>query len=650
MYDDYVKARKLGERQCRRAVSAGRYPYLPALDDIVEDVNSLNEVPIGLTEIPIDMIAGTRTKGRQNAFSSGFMPILHDKTEFAVKWSHLYDVQIEEGIRDAVKVYEYMQRFYVEEGNKRVSVLKYLGVPTILGDVIRIEPSPSEDKRFRIYKEFEQFYQAAPFYQMVFSEEGRYAILAERFGCSLTEPWPEEKVETLRSSYRYFESIYLSKGGGRLQITVGDAYLVYLSVYSADSLLEENRTVLARRLDRLWNEFLVETNSDSITLVENPEDAEKPKSGHLLTGIGGILKKEREYSEENPLRIGFIYEKSPETSGWTYGHELGRNHIESVFGGVAETIAYENCMSDAGTRKALEAAAADEEEVVFTISPSQMAETLRAAIEHPGTRYLNCSINMSHNAVRTYYGRMYEAKFLMGALAAAMAENHKIGYVADSPIYGTIANINAFAIGAAMVDPKAEVYLSWASQQGVDWRRDMYLEGVCVQSGPDLITPQEAGREYGVYLYREDGSLFNLAMPVFDWGKYYEIIIRAVLSGAYDERTRLEQNQAMNYWFGMSSGVVDVILSNKIPYYSAKLVDALKRAIVMDSLSPFDGEIHSQDGLVKKADEPRLNNEEIITMDYLNDNVIGRIPEIGEIEGDAVKETVKVSGVKEGRK
>ena len=48
-----------------------------------------------------------------------------------------------------------------------------------------------------------------------------------------------------------------------------------------------------------------------------------------------------------------------------------------------------------------------------------------------------------------------EAKFLMGAIAGAMAENGQLAYIADYPIFGTIANINAFALGAKMVNPRA---------------------------------------------------------------------------------------------------------------------------------------------------------------------------------------------------
>ena len=50
----------------------------------------------------------------------------------------------------------------------------------------------------------------------------------------------------------------------------------------------------------------------------------------------------------------------------------------------------------------------------------------------------------------------------MGAIAGAMAENDKISYIADYPISGTIANINAFALGAKMINPRAKVHLEWS--------------------------------------------------------------------------------------------------------------------------------------------------------------------------------------------
>ena len=47
---------------------------------------------------------------------------------------------LDEGIRDPIRCFEYMGRFYVQEGNKRVSVLKYFEAGSVTGNVIRMVP------------------------------------------------------------------------------------------------------------------------------------------------------------------------------------------------------------------------------------------------------------------------------------------------------------------------------------------------------------------------------------------------------------------------------------------------------------------------------------------------------------------------------
>ena len=643
--DEYTKARKLGERQVGSQVSRGQYPYLMSLEDLITNDDIAGEFPVGLAEIPVSMIAGTRTQGRQNAFSCGFMPILKEDTEFACKWQKLYETQLEEGIRDAVKVYEYMQKFYVEEGNKRVSVIKYMHMPLILADITRILPKKKDDKYVRIYYEFVKFYDVCPIYEISFSEEGCYEQLANLMGQTLDTPWPEETVLTLKSAYRYFEENFKSHGGEQLNLTIGDAFLVYLSIYSVDSLTHESKAVIDKRIAKIWNEILTKTRDDNIEVVDNPDTIEQAGAPTPAGSVLGIIKKINAYSVKNPLRIAFIYDRTPEESSWVYGHELGRNALEQRFEGLVVTSKYEGCRTESQFRHAVESAVQSAYDLVITTSPAQMAATLRSAIEFPKIKFMNCSLNLSHNAVRTYYGRMYEAKFLMGALAASVAENHRIGFCADYPIYGTPANINAFAIGAAMIDPLAKIYLTWSTKKDSDWQEELRQAGVSVYSGPDLIKPQNASREYGIYQIGNAGEIFNLAAPMWDWGKYYELIVRTILDDTWNAREIARPDQALNYWWGMQSGVIDVIMSERTSYYSRKLVKTLKGALVADTLNPFDGELRSQTGLIKDADSPRLSNMEIIEMNWLNDNVIGSLPEMDELDESAI-DTIKVSGVR----
>ena len=74
----------------------------------------------------------------------------------------------------------------------------------------------------------------------------------------------------------------------------------------------------------------------------------------------------------------------------------------------------------------------------------------------------------------------------MGAIAGSMADNDRIGYIADYPIYGNIANINAFAMGAQMVNPRAVVYLEWSRRMQPVSESFFAEKGITIISGKNL--------------------------------------------------------------------------------------------------------------------------------------------------------------------
>lgn len=110
------------------------------------------------------------------------------------------------------------------------------------------------------------------------------------------------------------------------------------------------------------------------------------------------------------LRVCFIYARTVDTSSWSYAHDLGRAHLQQAFSDQVITSYYENGTLEniAGLlQKAIDAG----NDLIFTTSPIFLKESLKAAIDHPEVKILNCSLNTSHKHIRTYYARMHEAKF-----------------------------------------------------------------------------------------------------------------------------------------------------------------------------------------------------------------------------------------------
>ena len=116
-------------------------------------------------------------------------------------------------------------RFYVEEGNKRVSVLKYYGAVSVPGTVTRIIPKKTDEKENKIYYEFLDFYEMSRINYIWFSKVGSFKKLQKAVGKEPDEKWDEEERLNFSSLYARFELEYDARGGDRLPITAGDCLL-----------------------------------------------------------------------------------------------------------------------------------------------------------------------------------------------------------------------------------------------------------------------------------------------------------------------------------------------------------------------------------------------------------------------------------------
>ena len=635
MLDDYLEAKKLGDRAYRNALLFRQSPYLESLDDFLKNEDIQGENRLGTLEIPVKDIAGTKTKARQQSFAKNFMPILGANTEFASKWAALYDSVQEEGVREPILVYEYMYKFYVQEGNKRVSVSRFNGAVSIPATVIRILPKRTEEKENKLYYEFVEFYKCSGLYSIRFSEMGAYDRFSQFLGMKSGEIWPSELCTDVRSAYSRFSELYFTMGGKKLGNTGGDAFFLYINFYGLESILENSTEEIKEKLEKLWNEY--KKSAGEVVLVQNPEEMKKT-SGFFDFFSGGSS-----YTEKSALKIAFLYEKTIENSTWAYSHELGRNDIQEKFHHRVETRCWQACCTDEKLQEGIREAVLWGAKVIFTTAPFMAQESVKAALEYLELYILNCSVNTSYNSIRTYYGRMYEAKFLMGALAASITDGNDLGYVEQFPLYGTVSNINAFAIGAQFINPWAKVHLSWSGLINANWKEEFRRKDIHTISGPEFSKPFERSREFGLYISSNGEVGFNVAAAVYNWGKYYEIIIRSILEGNYDANSLAKTHSALNYYYGLKEGVIDVILSGNLSYSSKKLMSILEKEIEEGRLLPFSGEIHSQTEKIRAEGAESLNMEEIVDMRWLNDNVIGEIPPLEAFTKEA-QETILSGG------
>ena len=615
--EEFALALRQGQKEYRECNAAGRRAHPLVLDELLPEGTTGTVVEVGLVDIPSEKIVGIKSAGRVSAFTPEFRPLLDQKTEFGLKWINLCTAHLgHTGITEPILCYEYLGNFYVQEGNKRVSVLRHFGAAKIPGYVRRVLPEKTDAPRIRAYYEFLEFYKVSRLYTIQFRRPGDYGKLLAFLGKKPTDVWTEEERRIFNSYYHYFVEAFEAQNGTEEDILPEEALLLWLQLYPYQGLGKLTATELKKSITTLWEDMVSTAKSDSLQLQTKIEE----EKGNLMDRLISSL--------DHQLDIAFIHQLSPDTSAWVLGHEEGKDYIKSVFGNRIKVRNYYDANTPELAEDFLELAVSDGAEVVFTTAPTLSRATLKAAVKYPKVRFLNCSVDQPYSSIRTYYGRMYEAKFITGAIAGAMAGDDRIGYVASYPIFGVPASINAFALGALMTNPRAQIELRWSCVEG-NPQADFFADGIRVISNREAPAGEKASMDfcnYGTYLMDDQENLIPLGTPTWVWGNFYEQIVRSILAGG----VKRERN-ALNYWLGMDSGVIGVNLSEQLPQGVRQMALMLQKAVEMGFIDPFRRKIVAQDGTVKNDGSTTFTPEQLLRMDWLCDNIVGTIPKFDEI-------------------
>ena len=449
-------------------------------------------------------------------------------------------------------------------------------------------------------------------------------------------------MKRLRTDFYYFRNAFYEVGGSRLHSTAADALLTYISIYGYDSLRGKGEDQIREALAKTWKEIALAQEERPINVIEDPG---QDNSAGLLSRIMPVLPWQK-----NKIKAAFLYNRDPERSNWALGHEKGRQVVQERLQGKLETTVW-ICDQDEQAQQVLESAIAGGADVIFVTAAQMLDACLKTAIEHPEVQILNCSLNVPHKYIRTYYPRMYEAKFISGAIAGAMCTNGKIGYICNYPVYGNIAEINAFARGVQMTNAHAQVYLEWSNDSSLKKKT-----GELADRGIRLISVRDMSRTgdkvqvlYGLQQLEENGASQILVQPEWNWGAYYERILRSILDGSYDAQEN-KTAKSLNYFWGMSSDVVDIQFSELLPRGIRYLGELICKAIRMGVCRPFYDPTRDENGNLEWQNvKATISMEEIISMDWLEPNVVGTIPSYDQLS-ETARQLVDAIGVKQARK
>ena len=266
---EYLEAYKMAKKQYHKDKWDKRNPYLLTLENIVE-YDKLSKVNLGVIEVPSFLIIGTVDVLRAKCFSTNFMPLLKDNSEFADKWAKvvLYHTS-DTGINECPKVYEYLGNFYVIEGNKRVSVLKYYGAVRIACEVIRLLPENDGGKQYRLYNEFLKYYNVSNLYSIQFHEEGYYRKLCRLVGFDEDYIWDRHDRYKLVGLYERFKDMCIKK---KIDIYYSDGLMIMMEIYGYDYFANMDDDQMSMSIDSNINKLLNNKAFYNILCVGDEED------------------------------------------------------------------------------------------------------------------------------------------------------------------------------------------------------------------------------------------------------------------------------------------------------------------------------------------------------------------------------------------
>lgn len=627
--EEYKKASRSAKVKYNVDILRGNSGHISSLDNILKKIDIVAEIPLGLKSIPLKKIIGTYFFTRSRDFAMNFLPLASIDSEFSRKWQAVYAYHIKDGIDDPIKIYEYMNEFYVMEGNKRVSVLKYVDAYSIHGEVTRLVPKKDEnDLKNTIYYEFLDFNNKTGINDIWFSRVGSFAQLdkyLDEYNPELYQ-FSNKYKHFIKNVYSPFRNTFYELGGDKLDINTGDAFLEYIKIYGISNEFIETKRKL--RVDKFLAELRILTKNNAVDIQTQPFDVHKK---NVITSFTNLVTSSKK------LRVAFILEKTIDTSGWSYVHNLGRMYAQQQLGSEIETFVIDNFPTDGDSYERLSKLCEENYDIIFTTCPSYLNITLRAALKYDNIKFFNCSPVKAFRNVSTYFGRSHEPRFLLGLIAGAITKSNIIGYIDTYNETEIITGINAFALGVKTVNPNAKILISWLNEAGdINHSKDLIQElqgrGADLIMQNDLIALGKGSRDFGLYSlkYNEKEEKWmpevNYALITWDWGQFYEKILRNIVNGSFKGIFSTESKR-VSFWWGMDSALVDIIYSkHNVPIQTQKLVDIMRELIIENKFHTFVGPVFDTQGKIRINDGDIGNYEDMLYMDWFVDNVVGKLP------------------------
>lgn len=344
----------------------------------------------------------------------------------------------------------------------------------------------------------------------------------------------------------------------------------------------------------------------------------------LLCGGGQVAQAQPVAPED--LRPGFIYVGTVGDGGWTLANDIGRKEADRLFPGVVSMVA-ESVAEGPELMMVIERMITNgKSRLIIGNSLGYGDFMLAAAAKYPEIKFVHISGNQRADNLSTYFGRLYQARFLAGLVAGHMSKSGSIGYVAAFPVPEVLRGINAFTLGARTVNPDATVKVVWLNSW-YDMALERDLTKGLIDKGRDVIAMHcDTGQvprvceEAGVYVIGNNFDMsayaptMHLTAPVWHWGVLYAHAYEQVINGTW---------RSEDLWWGLKEGAVALApFGNMVPQEARNMVETYKEYIISGKFAVFHGPIRDNLGNLRVEEGIRLEDDELLAFDWFVAGVV----------------------------
>ncbi len=326
-------------------------------------------------------------------------------------------------------------------------------------------------------------------------------------------------------------------------------------------------------------------------------------------------------------KIGFIYVGPSADYGYNMSMDLGRLYVEEQLDDVS-TTAFEEVPESAEVERVIERLINSGHNIIFATSYGYLDHAITVGEKYPDVSILHAGGLKTSANVGTYWADSDDGMYLAGMVAGHVSESGQLGFIGAFQIPQLFRSINAFTLGAQSINPDATTTVVWT---GGWWepQKEAEATNAFADQGIDVIAEQvdspitigETAVKRGVHIIGKDVDISDrvpeawLTGVSWNWGPMMVDMVEEIRAGSWEPghvRGDLASGHAVLDPFGAA-----------VPESVQAEVLAVKEAILAGEKDVFTGPIYRQDGSVAVPEGETMTLEEIETMDFLVQGVIG---------------------------